>query len=175
MTSEILPRLDKQFVEKYKNTKEGTKAYDFIFVIINHYLSYLSKHKNPELAINDFNDDQHTLLAFNYLYIQVGNSGFLGLIQNGYGLYIFETPFEQNIKKFETLELSRLIHEAKSIYEECKAYMQAHSEEEFNEKYDYFSKQFSPLDARFYDISDEQTCKIKDYIIKNISNFAIVR
>ncbi len=170
MKNNILATLSKEEIQKC----EKLEAYDFLFLIVNQYLNHLATSKNPEFAINDFSDDQHTLLAYNYLYIQVGNGGFLQLIQNGYGLYIFETPFSLNIKKFEVDGLACIVDEAKKIYEDCKSDMEKLSEDEFNQKYDYYEKKFAPLDARFIDIMDDENEKIKEYVLKNLKSFAAV-
>ncbi len=172
MENNILPTISKEQLKQDKNS--GLKSYDFLCSIINHYLKYISHHKNPELAIGSFSDEQHALLGYNYLYIQVGLGGFLELIKNGYGLYIFETPFSQNILKFGAGELSCIVNEAKKVYEKCKLAMESLSEEEFCKKEDEFAKEFARIDAKFYSAIENQTQIIKDYVIKNIEKFAIV-
>ncbi len=173
MENNILPIITKEQLNQDINS--GLKSYEFLCSIINHYLKYLAHHKNPDEAINEFNSEQHTLLGYNYLYIQVGLGGFLELIKNGYGLYIFETPFSQNILKFGADELSCIVNEAKKVYEKCKHDMENLSEEEFCKKEDEFKKEFALLDAKFSRCIESQTQVMKDYVIKNIEKFAVVK
>ncbi len=174
MQNNILPNINKEVLKRYESTNDGSQAYDFIFLIVSSYLNYIAKHENQELALSELSDDQHTILAYYYLYVQVENDGFMGLIKNGYGLYIFQTPFEENIKKLGAVQISNIICEAKKIYEKCKDLTQKMNEEEFLKQLDSFYLEFAPLDDKFYNILHEQTLAVKDYMIRNIEKFAIV-
>lgn len=65
---------------------------DYLFAIYDEYFK-LQVELGDEIFFPQLSNEQHTLLAYNYLYGQVTNGGFIQLIQNGYGSYIFESPY----------------------------------------------------------------------------------
>ena len=68
-----------------------------------------------EQSMQAFSAAQHTLMAFNSLYGEVSNGGFLQLIQNGYGSYIFDNPFSEHIKEWGAVEIAKIVDDANSI------------------------------------------------------------
>lgn len=64
---------------------------DYLFAIYDEYFK-LQAELGDERFFPQLTNKQHALLAYNYLYGQVTNGGFIQLIQNNYGFYIFESP-----------------------------------------------------------------------------------
>ncbi len=110
----------KEIEEKMTLAKKEEDGWEFLFLFIDHYFKYISSCKSQEQAFQEFNDEQHTLLVFNYLYGQVCNGGFLQLIQNGYGAYIFENPFSKQIRNWGAKNIANIVEKAKIIYDKNK-------------------------------------------------------
>jgi hypothetical protein len=122
--------------------------------------------------MSKLNGSQHTLLAWHFFSTEMRDGGFVQLIQNGYGSYIFANPFAKAIKQFGAVELSKLIYKAKEIYDPNKAELERETtEEEFNALYVDFEV-FDELEERYFDIEEEQTSLIAAYVDEHIGNFA---
>ncbi len=83
-----------------KATLEANKAddWDFIYTILDPYQEAIDEADDEEDILDQLTDDQHVLLVYDALYGQVTNGGFLQLIHNGYGQFIFGTPFIENLQ-----------------------------------------------------------------------------
>ena len=57
-----------------------------------------------------------TLIAYMTLREEVMDGGFVQLIHNGYGDFIFLNPFAKAIKDWGLKDLSKMIYEAKKLY-----------------------------------------------------------
>ena len=60
----------------------------------------------------ELNSDQVTLLAWDVLHEEVMDGGFVQLIHNGYGPFIFKNPLAKALKLWGLRELSKLIYSA---------------------------------------------------------------
>ena len=120
------------------------------------------------------NASQHTLLAHRFFSDEMREGGFVQLIQNGYGGYIFGNPFAKAIKQFGAVELSKLIYKAKEIYDANKQALERETtEEEFNALYVDF-EQFDELEEIYFDIEERQTSLIAAYVDEHIEDFGEV-
>ena len=118
------------------------------------------------------NGSQHTLLAHRFFQDEMRDGGFVQLIQNGYGGYIFENPFAKAIKQFGAAELAKLIYKAKEIYDPNKTALERETtEEEFNAMYVDFEV-FDDLEELYFDIEEQQTSLIAAYVDNHIADFA---
>jgi alanine-alpha-ketoisovalerate/valine-pyruvate aminotransferase len=118
------------------------------------------------------NGSQHTLLAFHFFTKEMSEGGFVQLIQNGYGGYIFSNPFAKAIKLFGAIELSKLIYKAKEIYDPNKEKLERETtEEEFNALYVDFEV-FDELEEIYFDIEEKQTAIIAAYVDEHLADFA---
>ena len=168
MTNKTLPILSQDEINNAKND-----TWDFLFLFIDHYYETISSSQNEEI-MNEFSAEQHTLLAFNSLYGQVTNGGFLQLIQNGYGSYVFDNPFSEHIKNWGALEMAKIVDDAKIIYDQHKDALEKETTiEEFSKMYDEYTD-FEPLDDKFYEIMDDEVEIIRKYVEDNLSFFANV-
>ncbi|MDQ1087912.1 DMP19 family protein [Siphonobacter sp. SORGH_AS_1065] len=169
MTNRTLPILTRDEIEGAKDD-----AWDFLFLFIEPYIEILSSDPSGKI-VEEFSAEQHTLLAFNDLYGQVTNGGFLQLIQNGYGSYIFENPFSEYIRSWGASEMATIVDEAKVIYEKNKEDLEKETTiEEFSDMYKKYDV-FEPLDDKFYEVMDDEIDIIKAFVENNLSNFAIVK
>ena len=62
------------------------------------------------------NSDQITLLAWATLHEEVMDGGFVQLIHNGYGPFIFKNPFAKAIKLWGLRDLSKLVYEGHTLF-----------------------------------------------------------
>ena len=117
------------------------------------------------------NGNQHTLLAWHFFSTEMRDGGFVQLIQNGYGGYIFANPFAKAIKQFGAVELSKLIYKAKEIYDPNKAVLERETtDEEFNALYVEFEA-FDDLEEIYFDIEEKQTAIIAAYVDEHVADF----
>jgi hypothetical protein len=122
--------------------------------------------------LSKLNSSQNTLLAWHFFTTEMRDGGFVQLIQNGYGGYIFENPFAKAIKQFGATELAKLIYKAKEIYDKNKTALERETtDEEFNALYVEFEV-FDELEERYFDIEEEQTSLIAAYVDEHIDEFA---
>jgi len=144
---------------------------EFLQVFTDAYLEALG----GKLTVDNMhllNGSQHTLLAHRFFQDEMRDGGFVQLIQNGYGGYIFENPFAKAIKQFGAAELAKLIYKAKEIYDPNKTALERETtEEEFNAMYVDFEV-FDDLEELYFDIEEQQTALIAAYVDNHIADFA---
>ena len=146
---------------------------EFLQVITNAYLDALGGELTAD-NMSLLNGNQHTLLAFHFFSKEMSEGGFVQLIQNGYGGYIFSNPFAKAIKQFGAVELSKLIYKAKEIYDPNKSVLERETTDaEFNALYVDFEV-FDDLEEIYFDIEEKQTTIIAAYVDEHIADFAEV-
>lgn len=124
--------------------------------------------------IGELNADQMTLLAWDTLHGEVMDGGFVQLIHNGYGPFIFLNPFAKAVKGWGMKELSKLVYDANRLYREhCGALEADCTDEEFMALFEQFP-QFDDLDDAFVDSEEEWTEQVARYIDEHIDKFAVV-
>ena len=118
--------------------------------------------------------DQITLLAWDTLHEEVMDGGFVQLIHNGYGPFMFKNPVAKALKLWGLRDLSKLIYDAHTLYtKHGTAIEQDCTDEEFMALFEQFSD-FDNLDDAFVEHEEEWTAQIAEYIDQHIENFATV-
>ena len=144
---------------------------EFLQVFIDAYLKEIGGELSAK-SMPLLNGNQHTLLAWHFFTTEMRDGGFVQLIQNGYGGFIFGNPFAKAIRQFGAVELSKLIYKANEIYDPNKAALERETtDEEFNALYVDFEV-FDELEERYFDIEEEQTSLIAAYVDDHITDFA---
>lgn len=144
---------------------------EFLQVFIDAYLAAIDGKLTVE-NMDKLNGSQHTLLAWHFFSTEMRDGGFVQLIQNGYGGYIFGNPFAKAIKQFGAVELGKLIYKAKEIYDPNKAELERETtDEEFNAMYVDFEV-FDELEEQYFDMEEQQTALIAAYVDEHIGDFA---
>lgn len=167
--SELLPEIKSELLEKA--ALEGMD--EFLDVFIQAYIQLTDDELNAE-KMQLLNGYQHTLLAWHYFTQEMRDGGFVQLIQNGYGAYIFDNPFAKAMRLFGAAELSKLIYKAKKIYDGHREELERETtEEEFHAMYEQFEA-FDDLEERYFEIEEEQTEAIARYVDQNIGRFATI-
>ena len=120
----------------------------------------------------ELNSDQMTLLAYSILHEEVMDGGFVQLIHNGYGGFIFLNPFAKVLKLWGMRELSKMIYEAHTLYNKYRQGIECDcSDEEFMELFERFSE-FDDLDDQFVENEEEYTAQVACYVDDHIDRFA---
>lgn len=146
---------------------------EFLQLFIDGYLVALGG-KLTAQNMNLLNGNQHALLAYHYFREEVNQGGFVQLIQNGYGGYIFDNPTAKAFKIFGASEVAKIIYKAKEIYDFNREELERETtDEEFTEMYVDF-EQFDELEEIFFEIEEETTQIIATYVDENIAYFAEV-
>jgi hypothetical protein len=144
---------------------------EFLQVFTDAYLEAIGGNLTAE-NMSLLNGSQHTLLAHRFFQDEMRDGGFVQLIQNGYGGYIFSNPFAKAIKQFGAVELSKLVYKAKEIYDPNKAELERETtEEEFNAMYVDFEV-FDDLEEMYFEMEERQTSLVAAYVDEHIADFA---
>ena len=121
------------------------------------------------------NADQVTLLAYKALQSEVMDGGFIQLIHNGYGGFIFRNPFAKMMRIWGLPELASLINKAHKAYGKYREEIEREcSDDEFMtlfEKYPVFDN----FDDTFVENEEQWTSDVARYIDGHIDNFVTIR
>ena len=131
---------------------EGMDA--FVEVFVNAINEAIDGQLTTE-TMSELNSDQITLLAYSILRDEVMDGGFVQLIHNGYGPFIFKNPFAKAIKQWG-LEIEK----------EC-------TDEEFMALFEQY-EEFDEMDDAFVENEEDWTNMVAVYIDDHIENFAVI-
>lgn len=154
-----------------KGAEEGMDA--FLKVFIDKYLEVTGGVIN-EQTMPLLNGYQHTLLGYHFFREEVMEGGFVQLIQNGYGPYIFDNPFAKAMRLFGAKDFSKLIYEAKKIYDAHRADLEKDcTEDEFMAMYEQYEA-FDDLEEKYMEEEELITAQIAEYVDEHMDLFAAV-
>ena len=123
-------------------------------------------------SMQELNADQITLLAWDILHQEVMDGGFVQLIHNGYGPFIFKNPFAKAVKLWGMRELSKLIYDAHTLWLKHRETIEKEcTEDEFMALFEQFPE-FDDLDDTFVENEEEWTSDIAHYVDEHLENFA---
>jgi len=146
-------------------------ADEFLKVFTDAYLEAVGGDICAE-NMDKLNGYQHTLLALRFFTEEINEGGFVQLIQNGYGGYIFDNPVAKALKQMGAKALSKIIYKAKEIFDAHRAELERETtEEEFNAMYVDF-EQFDELEEKFFYLEEEEIDIIAVYVDEHIEDFA---
>lgn len=144
---------------------------EFIQVFVDGIYSAIGGELTQE-SIVELNSDQVTLLAYVILRDEVMDGGFVQLIHNGYGLFIFKNPFAKALKNWGLKDLSRLIYNVHTLYVKYHAEIEKEcDDDEFMAMFERFPE-FDEYDDDFVENEEQWTDEIAHYIDSHIDNFA---
>ena len=155
-----------------KGAEEGMDA--FLKVFTDKYLEVTGGKIDADtmLLLNGY---QHTLLGYHFFREEVMEGGFVQLIQNGYGPYIFDNPFAKAMRMFGAKDFSKLIYEAKKIYDAHRADLEKErTEEEFMAMYEQYEA-FDDLEEQYMEEEEQITAQIATYVDEHLDSFAQVQ
>ena len=123
-------------------------------------------------TMGQLNSDQVTLLAWDTLHEEVMDGGFVQLIHNGYGPFIFKNPLAKALKLWGLRELSKLIYEAHTLYNKYGQQLERDcTDDEFMALFEQFPE-FDDMDDQFVEEEEVWTEQIARYIDEHIERFA---
>ena len=127
-------------------------------------------------TMGELNSDQITLLAWDVLHEEVMDGGFVQLIHNGYGTFIFKNPFAKALKQLWGMrELSKLIYDAHTLYVKYHEQIERDcTDDEFMAMFEQFPE-FDDMDDEFVEREEEWTEQIARYIDEHIDRFAEIK
>lgn len=128
-----------------------------------------------EDTMQELNADQLTLLAWDTLHEEVMDGGFIQLIHNGYGPYIFKNPFAKALNKMWGMrELSKMLYEVHTLWLQNREEIEREcTDEEFMALFERFP-QFDDYDDMFVENEEKYTSQVAHYIDEHIEKFATI-
>ena len=123
--------------------------------------------------IAQLNADQMTLLVWDVLHQEVMDGGFVQLIHNGYGPFVFKNPFAKAVKQLWGMrELSKLVYDAHTLYIKYGEKLEGEcTDEEFMALFEQYPE-FDDMDDTFVEEEEAWTEQIARYIDEHIDHFA---
>lgn len=114
---------------------------------------------------------QHGIQALNILNEQVANGGYIQLIQNGFGTYVFDNPWPQVFKQMGAERLAQNISDAKVWYLQEKDILERETTlQEFTALYTTFPA-LDALQEAYLSIINEEQERIKEFVTLNPTYF----
>ena len=150
---------------------EGMDAFIRVFTdaIHNAIGGELTAENMPEL-----NSDQITLLAWEILHDELMDGGFVQLIHNGLGNFIFKNPFAKALRVWGLRDLSKLIYDGHTLWLKYRDEIEKDcSEEEFMALFERYPE-FDDLDDKFVENEEAWTEDIAHYIDDHLEKFATI-
>lgn len=120
------------------------------------------------------NADQITLLAYVALRDAVMDGGFIELIHNGLGGFIFLNPFARAVRQWGLRDLYKMVNGCHKLYGKYHEEIEKDcTQEEFDALFERFPE-FDTYDDAFVENEEDFTAAVAHYVDDNIGNFAIV-
>ena len=150
---------------------EGMDA--FVQVFVDAIRSAIGGELTAE-TMGELNADQVTLLAWDILHEEVMDGGFVQLIHNGYGPFIFKNPFAKAVKLWGMRELSKLVYDAHTLWLKHREQIERElTEDEFMALFEQFPA-FDDYDDEFVENEEEWVSAIAHYVDEHIEHFASI-
>ena len=123
-------------------------------------------------SMAELNADQMTLLSWDILHEELMDGGFVQLIYNGYGPFIFKNPFAKALRQWGLREPSKFIYDAHTLWLKHREEIEKElSDEEFMALFEQFPD-FETMDDMFIENEEAWTEDIAHYVDDHIENFA---
>jgi hypothetical protein len=125
-------------------------------------------------TMGELNANQMTLLAWQTLHDEVMDGGFVQLIYNGYGPFIFKNPLAKALRIWGLRDLSNLIYEGHTLWLKHREVIERElSEEEFMALFEQLPE-FDDLDDKFVENEEEWTGDIAHYVDEHMEGFVVI-
>ena len=118
--------------------------------------------------------EQVTLLAYRMFRDEVMDGGFVQLIHNGLGGFIFLNPFARVMREWGAHDFSKLLYRGRKLFEQYgEALQQPCTDDDFMALFEQYPE-FDDLDDAFVEMEEETTSLIAHYLDEHLSLFAEV-
>ncbi len=119
----------------------------------------------------ELNAGQITLLAYIILRDTVMDGGFVELIHNGYGPFIYLNPFAKAVRNWGLHDLYKMISETRRLYGKYHDRIERDcTQEEFDALYEQFPE-FDDYDDAFVEHEEEITSDVAHYVDEHLEDF----
>lgn len=143
----------------------------FLKVFVDKYLE-VTESKICAETMPLLNGYQHSLLGYHFFREEVLEGGFVQLIQNGYGPYIFDNPFAKAMRLFGAKDFSKLVYEAKKLYDANRKDLERNcTDDEFMAMYEQYEA-FDDLEEAYMEMEEQVTEQIARYVDEHLEQFA---
>lgn len=143
---------------------------DFLKVITDAIYEAIGGELTTE-TMSEINSDQITLLAYVILRDTVMDGGFVELIHNGYGPFIYLNPFGKAMRNWGLRDLYKIISETHRLFGKYRAEIEIDcTQEEFDALYEQFPE-FDDYDDLFVEYEEEFTTEIAHYVDDHLDDF----
>lgn len=120
------------------------------------------------------NADQITLLAWDTLHSEVMDGGFVQLIHNGYGGFIFRNPVAKMMRIWGIDTLASLLNKARKLYDKYHQEIERDcTDEEFMALFEQMPA-FDDLDDAFVENEEQWMEMVACYIDEHLDRFATI-
>ena len=144
---------------------------EFLQVFVDGIYSAIGGEITQE-SLSSLNSDQITLLAYFLLRDEVMDGGFVQLIHNGYGGFIFKNPFAKAMKMWGLRDLSKMIYDVHTLYAKHHEEIEKEcTDDEFMALFEQFPD-FDEYDDDFVENEEKWTSEVAHYVDDNIDSFA---
>ncbi len=118
--------------------------------------------------------EQHSLLAYRIFRDEIMEGGFIQLIQNGYGGYIFDNPFAKVMRLWGAKDFSKLVYRAKELFDAHRPELEKErTDEEFMALYEQYEA-FDDLEEEFFNMEERVTACVASYVDDHLELFGTV-
>lgn len=146
----------------------------FVDVFYKHILDSIGGELNAG-GMQKLQADQITLLAYMIFREEVMDGGFVQLIHNGYGPFIFLNPFAKAMRLWGAKDFCNLVYKGRKLFEQYgDEITKDYTDEEFMALYEKFPE-FDDLDDEFIEMEEEVTETVARYIDEHLDNFAQIQ
>lgn len=122
----------------------------------------------------ELNSDQITLLAYSMMRNELMDGGFVQLIHNGLGGFIFRNPFDKALKQWGMIDLARLVSKGHKLYNKYRSQIEIEcTDEEFMAMFEKMPE-FDNLDDEFVANEERWTDEVACIIDEKIDRFATI-
>ena len=151
---------------------EGNDA--FVKVFVDAIYEAIGGELNAE-TMPMLSADQVTLLAFDILHTEVMDGGFVQLIHNGYGAFIFKNPFGKAIRQWGIDELASVIKKVHRLYSTYHEEIERDYTEKKIKAIFERMEEFDNFDDCFVENEEEWTARVAYYIDEHVDHFATIK
>ena len=154
-----------------KAAQEGT--YSFIKAVADALHEAIGGELTAE-NMQELNADQITLIGFMALHDEVMDGGFVQLIHNGWGGFIFLNPFAKAMRLWGVDQLATMVNKGHKLYSKYHKEIERDcTGEEFMARFEKFPE-FDDLDDAFVENEEELTDQAAHYVDDHLSNFVTI-
>ncbi len=146
---------------------------EFVNAIIHAIYEGIGGELNAE-TMASLNASQITLLAYDIMRKELMEGGFVQLIYNGYGPFIFKNPFAKVLKEWGLVELGRIVQKAHKCYGKYHEMIEsASTDDDFMALYEQ-CPDLDDYDDDFVDNEEVYTSQMAYYVDEHLEDFVTV-